>query len=712
MGILDKRGVHSAKNEWGQWASFSLGLGKLKSYSSKGVSLGTPYIADSKEEFDWFKTASAVLSGSKAVYEKYEENTEKDVDKYLKSHSKEEYKQQILSRSLPFQNDPVAMKIFKTKYGSIYAGMAFNEFQEKVTNGDFTGKSEAEIDAEYFKFMRDKARQIDEETSGEFAGKVFSEAFYGDSPKYRLTVMKTQQKREQEIAVTKDIMANKALIQTGIDSGEINSPETLFKAFQAVQDSTGYHYTPKQLKEFQDDTLNMLTQSPYGVSILKALKGKEYFGLGGLKYDDAVIEAKIGVANKLSADRNAQDWYAFNQSLDDLVIKGDASSLEGMLKVELKRSNNTVTPYSEAINDALSRCKKALAKQAQGDNALAKKEAKFASKIPLMSNYLRGASQGKEVPPSNSELQNGFTQADLSEYVSQLYLNNKISDDDLINITNNPSLSIKGASNPCTVVLENLCKFALRNDVGQYIKGYAKELPSEDKLEEGFGRLISLTTKDPNILNKVLKYSDNRDVGVMASLMMSYRSGIPLFTAINQIRAVNQIKDPQRVTTNQRDYFRRLNDLVATDVANPNDSYSLSLLNDTGATAIAYGGCSAKEALDVAKQNLLISHVRVGTSYIPKSYFFGITNNSNLINVLAEELQENYRSLPDSGQIMYNPYKNDVVVLSKDASRIIKHYTQEDLEGFLSEYNKDIIEKNQRSNLMGSIFNGSKGGSD
>ena len=67
---------------------------------------------------------------------------------------------------------------------------------------------------------------------------------------------------------------------------------------------------------------------------------------------------------------------------------------------------------------------------------------------------------------------------------------------------------------------------------------------------------------------------------------------------------------------------------------------------------------------------------------------------------------------PDSGQIMYNPYKNDVVVLSKDASRIIKHYTQEDLEGFLSEYNKDIIEKNQRSNLMGSIFNGSKGGSD
>lgn len=679
--LLKNSNVSSARNAYGQWQSFSLGLGKLSGYTpdTKKKIVGVPYLGEvgAESENSWYKVATGTIQGLTGLYDEYNKQMETEVDKYLKSHSKEDYINHIKSKGLPFQNDPIAMNIFKAKYANVFSGMVSNEFQGKIDNGDFQGKTEAEIDAEYFRFTQEKLRELSESTGGEFGGTTFNKAFYADSPQKRLLAMKAQQTREQNIKVSKDMMANTALIQTGLDEGSINSAESFEKALGEVANTTGYHYTPEQWKKFVDGSLDLIANSPNGIEILKGLKGKPYFGLNGLKYDNNVIETKIAQAAKLDADRNAEEHYAFERNLAGLVIKGDMGALDALAQQNKEQYGNVPNPKGDMINKARIDCMKALEKERLKSTAEEKATLDYIAKIPIMDDYFDRASKG-EVFSANAKIFNQFSETQLAQRLQQRLAEGTMTDEQLLAIASNPSVSQAGNKNPCAVFISSRCTDAIK-DIKGYISGDVKELPDVNKLPESYAQLQNWYRMNPNILNVVQKYSNNGDVQIAQALLMSVNTGTPLVTTLNRMRAVKALKDDTKATRSQYDLMRKLNDKVASVVGNPNDNYSLNLLRSTGALAIVQGGASASDALYQAQVALTQSHTVVGRAYVPNT-FLNVNGDTN-VGVTAQELFKDITTqYPKYGAIEYYPNQNCVMVFEKGTLRLLKKYSRDDVK--------------------------------
>ena len=697
--LLEDSGVSSAKNAWGQWASFSLGIGKLKGYSGKTPTFKQPFIGGSKEETDWMTVASKVMEGANGALDAYEADQEKEVDKYLQSHSKEEYMEAIKNRGLPFQNDPIAMKVFKGKYASIYSGMAYQEFQTKLESGEFDGMSEAQVDAEFFKHMRDAKEKIAQETSGEFAGKTFDEAFFLDSPKKRALIMGTQTKRTRDLKVQQDQIANDTLIQSALDNGTISDAESFKTAIVGVYTTTGRHFTPKEWSDQNSRWLKSLVSSPNAEAILNGLEGQEIPFSGGLKYDPTTIQTLIAQARKLKSERNASEEYAFDMEVADLIAKRDIATFDLRIQEGLKQSGNRTTPRLDKLVKGRNKAIEALRKDAQKANTEQKAQEAYSAKIPIIDQWIEGATSSV-VPQANDKLTNTFTIAQLNTRLGERIREGSISDEEILRGANNVTVGMLGNQNPFAQVIDSFCTSALRGVRG-YINGDVKDPPDVNKLGVAYEKLVKWYEMDPNILNVVSNYTKSEDVKMAQALLMGARGGgADLRDVLNRMRAVRILGDKTKVTSSQYNYASTLKDRVAETISSPLDTYSLQLLYSLGATAIAYGGASAGEALAQAKQELLTSHFKLGNSYIPRSFFNVISGAT--VDFVGGKVQEIINTeYPDHGAVMYYPNQRCILVFNKSANKILKKYYQGDIEksissAFIDERLKKKSETNPR----------------
>lgn len=670
----------SAKTSWGQWASFSLGLGKLSGYKGRTPSISKPYQGGIKEETDWLNVASGVFSGLGAVADEYEKDVSKDVDKYLQSHSLQEYQDHIKSKGLPFQNDPIAMKVFKTKYGSIYSGLAETEFQQRIQDGDFKGLSEAELDAEHYKFMREKLSEINDDTQGEFSGKIFEEAFWAQSPANRLSAMKMHQQREQGIKLQEDKNANIALFQQGIDDGTVHDTESALNGFSLMYNSGGYHQTPDSWEGQLKDHLQAIAESPNGAEILKGLIGKDMVGLQGRKFDKDLIDPLIAKAVAYRASQDASDKYAFSSGVNELIKKDDLTTVQQMLKDMLEANGNVKTWQTEELFKAAETIKNnrfALQKKATGEAVKAQANAEA---FINCEKYWKAAVQGA-VPPAGQKGVVGFTQNQFKEWFTMARINGLISDDEIVAVAGNTSVE---ANNPAAKFLNTYCTTGL-SLIDGYVSDPSVEIPDNEHIPMEIQFLGTLYAKDPNVFHQVVSKTGNKSTEAIGSILMAKASGISFQEIIHSMRDLNKLKGAQDY--NSRATRENLLNLISKEVEDYEDFYARNYLLTNSACAIVHTGLKADKAFESAKNQLLSSHTKFRGTYIPNNLLSssGLNNNDLTTRLIDENIESLKKPI---GAVRYNMVRGTIDVIGQNHVSVLKRYTMADLKALGDEFAK------------------------
>ena len=680
MPFKSNYGSTSAKTSWGQWASFSLGLGKLSGYQGRTPSISQPYQGGIKEETDWLNVASGVLSGLNAVADEYEKDVSKDVDKYLKSHSLQEYQDHIKAKGLPFQNDPIAMKVFKTKYGSIYSGLAETEFQQRIQDGDFKGLSESELDAEHYKFMREKLSEINDDTQGEFSGKVFEESFWAQSPANRLSAMKMHQKREQGIKLQEDKNANIALFQQGLEDGTVHDTASALNGFSLMYNSGGYHQTPDSWEGQLKEHLQAIAESPNGAEILKGLIGKDMVGLQGRKFDKALIDPLITKAVAYKASQDASAKYAFSAGVNELVKKDDLTTVNQMLSDMLKANGDVKTWQTEELFKAGEEIKKnrfALQKKALGE---AKKAQDKAEAFINCEKYWKAAVKGV-VPPAGQKGVVGFTENQFKEWFTMARLNGLISDDEIVAVAGNTSVE---ANNPAARYLNTYSTHGL-SLINGYINNTQTEIPDDEHIPMEIQLLGTYYAKDPNVFHQVVARTGNKSTEAVGSILMAKASGISFQEIIHSMRDLNKLKGAQDY--NSKSTRENLLNLISKEVGDYEDFYSRNYLLTSSASAIVHTGLKADKAFEAAKNQLLSSHTKFRGTFIPNNLLSASGLNNN--DLTTKLLDENIESLKKPvGSVRFNMMRGTIDVIGQNYVTVLKRYTMEDLKTLGDEFTK------------------------
>lgn len=680
MPFKSNYGSTSAKTSWGQWASFSLGLGKLSGYQGRTPSISKPYQGGIKEETDWLNVASGVLSGLNAVADEYEKDVSKDVDKYLQSHSLQEYQDHIKAKGLPFQNDPIAMKVFKTKYGSIYSGLAESEFQQRIQDGDFKGLSESELDAEHYKFMREKLSEINDDTQGEFSGKVFEESFWAQSPANRLSAMKMHQKREQGIKLQEDKNANIALFQQGLEDGTVHDTASALNGFSLMYNSGGYHQTPDSWEGQLKEHLQTIAESPNGAEILKGLIGKDMIGLQGRKFDKDLIDPLITKAVAYRASQDASAKYAFSAGVNELVKNDDLHTVNQMLDDMLKANGDVKTWQTEELFKASERIKDnrfALQKKAAGEAEKAKANAEA---FINCRKYWDAAKVGA-VPPAGQKGVVGFTQNQFNEWFTMERLNGRITDDEIVAVAGNTSVE---ANNPAAKFLNTYSTAGL-SLIDSYINDPKVEIPDNEHIPMEIQFLGTLYAKDPNVFHQVVARTGNKSTEAIGSILMARASGISFPEIIHSMRDLNKLKGAQDY--NSRSTRENLLNLISKEVGDYEDFYSRNYLLTSSASAIVHTGLKADKAFEAAKNQLLSSHTKFRGTFIPNNLLSSSGLNNN--DLTTKLLDENIESLKKPvGSVRFNMLRGTIDVIGQNYVTVLKRYNMADIKALGDEFTK------------------------
>ena len=208
MAYKNSDGNTPIANQWGQWRYFNSALTKL------GESKATaPTIRPQKtieEADDWFGAVWESFKGIQGVYDARKELAENVADEYLQSHSLEEYKQQMAEGKVPFQDDPLAMSALKQKHGKILFSNIAQDFQARVDANEFKGMAPEQVDAEFFKYMREQSAGASKAFGYADNDYFFNKGIYSDSPNQRVKMMLRQKTVEDSYQRSQDLISSAA----------------------------------------------------------------------------------------------------------------------------------------------------------------------------------------------------------------------------------------------------------------------------------------------------------------------------------------------------------------------------------------------------------------------------------------------------------------------------------------------------------------------
>ncbi len=397
-------GNTSAKSAWGQWASFSLGLGKLEGYKGRVPKLSMNSVEAPQEQLDWTNVAMGVKAGFDSWAQDHDEKSAKDVEKYLSEHSTEELGQLMRERQIPFQDDPWAMAHFNKKMGEIHSGIAEMQFQQKIQNGEYDNLSPEQLDAAHYDFKSAYLRGVQDNSNGFLDGYAegshFKEGYFALSPKQRLTAIGSQQKRQNDILVQKSELADLGKVNAYLSSGTATA-DGLIDILKDAQNTGGYHRTPDEVYKFVTGFTKRLPEmGTQGAQLIDELRNRAIPGAGGLTLEQ--IYSKEGLDTlKVNALNNqySSDLISkanFERDMLRIARNGDGASevtLKALLEREAKASGGKETWRSKVISQAL----KTLDAVRQKNQAEAVADAQRTQRNAQLGQWAKDALEGKPV---------------------------------------------------------------------------------------------------------------------------------------------------------------------------------------------------------------------------------------------------------------------------------------------------------------------------
>lgn len=690
MAYKNSDGNTSIANQWGQWRYFNSAFTKLGELKATAPSIRPQKTIE--EANDWVGAVGASFKALKGAYEARKELADTVADEYLQKHSLEEYQQQMKMGNVPFQDDPLAMSSLKQKHGKILFSAIAQDFQDRVDANEFKGMAPEQVDAEFFKFMKEQSAGVSEAFGYADNDYHFNKGLYSDSPEKRLKMMLRQKTVEDAYQKQQDLIANAAEL-SALCSHEGVSADLFVSTLANQYLTSGAHEKPEDLLKKVSSGLEILAANPNAGQSIKDLKDREIPGLEGVTFgnilgEEGYKELVLKNANARYAS-NAQAKLDFQNSLDVMATNGKAPELLALRNSKFKESGGLLTDEVKDIEKAYDAAVKVQLANAKQNAVALKKQQDELLKTSASRAYVQAVARGEPVVSKDVA---GLTNKDIDTAYQYLVDTGSITFKDQLAIAKNPHLPFN--DNPARKYFTNQANDALKwlNDSTKAFMT-SKTFPKE--IKDSVNTLIEVYKADPSNFSNITGSSANKNLEDARALSVMLSSGRPIEDIIRGKAEIQNLMDEgntKEITKIRNSAIKAIQDPMlgnTKDIDSNGKAFITTLtfafrsMGETNSNAVAL----AEAEYNKSFKNLM------GTS-VPASFFTGWSGltvpDKEIIARIKKEIPSKYLTDMDKNVTLSFDTSSNVLTIADRAGNSIFSLTQAEASNLVESIGDEI----------------------
>ena len=690
MAYKNSDGNTSIANQWGQWRYFNSAFTKLGE-----IKATTPSIKPQKtieEANDWVGAVGASFKALKGVYDARKELADTVADEYLQKHSLEEYQQQMKMGNVPFQDDPLAMSSLKQKHGKILFSAIAQDFQARVDANEFKGMSPEQVDAEFFKFMKEQSAGVSEAFGYADNDYHFNKGLYSDSPEKRVKMMLRQKTVEDAYQKQQDLIANAAEL-SALCSHEGVSADLFVSTLANQYLTSGAHEKPEDLLKKVSSGLEILAANPNAGQSIKDLKDREIPGLEGVTFgnilgEEGYKELVLKNANARYAS-NAQAKLDFQNSLDVMATNSKAPELLALRNSKFKESGGLLTDEVKDIEKAYDAAVKVQVANAKKNAVALKKQQDELVKTSASRAYVQAVARGEPVVSKDVA---GLTNKDIDTAYQYLVDTGSITFKDQLAIAKNPHLPFN--DNPARKYFTNQASDALKwlNDSTRAFMT-SNTFPKE--IKDSVNTLIEVYKADPSNFSNIIGSSADKNLEDARALSIMLSSGRPIEDIVRGKAEIQKLKDEGNTKE-----ITKIRDRAIKAIQDPmlGDTKDIDYNGKAFVTTLTFAFRSMGEtdrnavALAEAEYNKSFKNL-MGTS-VPASFFTGWSGltvpDKEIIARIKKEIPSKYLTDIDKNVTLSFDTSSNVLTIADRAGNSIFSLSQAEASNLVESIGDEI----------------------
>lgn len=690
MAYKNSDGNTSIANQWGQWRYFNSAFTKLGDLKAT-----TPSIKPQKtieEANDWVGAVGASFKALKGVYDARKELADTVADEYLQKHSLEEYQQQMKMGNVPFQDDPLAMSSLKQKHGKILFSAIAQDFQDRVDANEFKGMSPEQVDAEFFKFMKEQSAGVSEAFGYADNDYHFNKGLYSDSPEKRVKMMLRQKTVEDAYQKQQDLIANAAEL-SALCSHEGVSADLFVSTLANQYLTSGAHEKPEDLLKKVSSGLEILAANPNAGQSIKDLKDREIPGLEGVTFgnilgEEGYKELVLKNANARYAS-NAQAKLDFQNSLDVMATNSKAPELLALRNSKFKESGGLLTDEVKDIEKAYDAAVKVQVANAKKNAVALKKQQDELVKTSASRAYVQAVARGEPVVSKDAA---GLTNKDIDTAYQYLVDTGSITFKDQLAIAKNPHLPFN--DNPARKYFTNQASDALKwlNDSTRAFMT-SNTFPKE--IKDSVNTLIEVYKADPSNFSNIIGSSADKNLEDARALSIMLSSGRPIEDIVRGKAEIQKLKDEgntKEITKIRDSAIKAIQDPMLGDTKDID--YNGKAFVTTLTFAFRSMGETDRNAVALAEAEYNKSFKNLMGTSVPASFFTGWSGltvpDKEIIARIKKEIPSKYLTDIDKNVTLSFDTSSNVLTIADRAGNSIFSLSQAEASNLVESIGDEI----------------------
>lgn len=682
MAYKNSDGNSSIANKWGQWRYFNSALDKLGNAKPATISINENNVTIPEAD-NWLECFKDVSRAVKGGLEAKKELSYKLADDYLKSHSLEQYREEMTKGLVPFQDDPLAMARLKESHGQMLFQYITEDFQRRVDTNEFKGKAPEEVDAEFFKFMRENVSDVAKQFGYSSEDVFFNRGVFANSPAERIKMMTRQKEVEHKFNVQDMFITESAKVHAIIQNG--GNAEALVGALSEMDLTVGRFLDPEHQNKLWTSVISSLENSPEGFFTLQQLADskdlpfangvtlREYLGEDG--YKTSLIKAY-----DYRYKRDTKAYLDYQNGLSNLADSGELSVLEAIRNSELEANGNILTDRVKDIEKAVDRARKVQRSNLRATAVKAQKEQKALIKQNLAKKFLKDASLGKELESSDSS---DLSSDDLNVAFDSMIESGEITTEGALGIAKNSSVPFR--DNPARRYFKDKAEAASEKLTGitaDYLNSGMKPETIPKEPPEEITQMIELYRTDP----QSFLYATGSTKGFTESIhgaILLMEGGRSWEDVVKRTAGFEKLKADSKGRAKIEGLRIKVNTGV-TEISKVIDTE----IDQTGKDFIYNMACrfvgsgeSPSRAVELAKDVYRNQYVTLLGTSVPARVFTSRAYGNADPKMAKELFREEFDYGDDSKySVDYNEEAGRLVVYEKGTYNYVKSYTTEDIQ--------------------------------
>lgn len=712
MAYKNSDGNTSIANQWGQWGYFNSALAKLGESKATAPSIRPQKTIE--EADDWFGAVWESFKGIQGVYDARKELAENVADEYLQSHSLEEYKQQMAEGKVPFQDDPLAMSALKQKHGKILFSNIAQDFQARVDANEFKGMAPEQVDAEFFKYMREQSAGASKAFGYADNDYFFNKGIYSDSPNQRVKMMLRQKTVEDSYQRSQDLISSAAEL-SALGSSENISADLIIGKLTEQTLTTGAHEKPDDTLKKVSSTLEILSANPNASQTLKDLKDREIPGLDGVTFGQVLGEE--GYKNLLIKNANfryasdAQSKLDFQNGLDVMANNGKAAELLVLRNSKLEESGGLLTDEVKDIEKAYDSAVRVQISNAKKNAIELKKQQDELLKTSASRSFIQAVARGEPVVAKDVV---GITNKDIDTAYQYLVDTGSITFKGQLAIAKNPHLPF--SDNPARKYFANQATDAI-NWLNNSTKEFMTSKVFPKKIKDSVNTLLEVYKADPSNFSNIIGSSSDRNLEDARALAIMLSSGRPIEDIIRGKAEIQKLKDEgntKEITKIRNKAIKSIQDPML------GDSKDIDYNGKVFVTTLTFAFRSMGEtdrnavALATAEYNKSFKNL-IGTS-IPSSFFTGRSGltvpDKELLARIKKKIPSKYLEDSDKNVTLSFDTSSNVLTVADRAGNSIFSMNQTEASNLVDTIGDEIYKEVERQEILKDKYTGLAFGDD